>query len=223
MRLLIIEDDTSNAAIIKRGLEEEEFQVDVALDGKTGLELALSSEYVVIVLDLMLPKLSGWDICRELRSRRNQASILMLTARTGIDDRVNGLELGADDYLSKPFDFNELIARVRALVRRDKVNRGRVIEIERLSIDTKTHEVTCSGIRLDLTRQEYLLLEALARYEGRTLSREFVQSTIWLAVDSYSNSVDVHIASLRRKIDTGFSTKLIRTVHREGYSLARPS
>lgn len=221
MRLLLIEDEAPNAAIIKRGLEEEGYRVEVARDGSAGLKMALTDDYAAIILDLMLPGLDGWQVCERLRARRNATPLLILTARGAVEDRVRGLELGADDYLPKPFDFSELLARVRALVRRDKIHKGRNLCVDRLEIDTALRRVTCDGQEVRLTPQEYALLEALARYEGRTLTREFILNQIWNSEDSFSNSVDVHIGQLRKKVDAGYSTKLIHTVHRLGYMLKR--
>lgn len=222
MRLLLIEDEAPNAAIIQRGLEEEGFRVETARDGRTGLKLALSHDYAAIILDLMLPGMDGREVCESLRARRNPVPILMLTARGAVEDRVRGLEAGADDYLPKPFDFSELLARVRALVRRDKLHKGRVLHIDRLEIDTGTRRVTCDGQEVRLTPQEYALLEALARHEGRTLTRDYILTHVWNNEDSYSNSVDVHIGILRKKIDAGHAVKLIHTVHRLGYRMERP-
>jgi two-component system copper resistance phosphate regulon response regulator CusR len=222
MRLLLIEDEAPIAAIIQRGLEEEGFQVEMARDGRAGLNLALRYDYAAIILDLMLPGMDGREVCETLRAKRNATPLLMLTARGAIEDRVRGLEAGADDYLPKPFDFSELLARVRALVRRDKLHKGRVLCIDRLEIDTGTRRVTCGGQEVRLTPQEYALLEALARQEGRTLTRDYILSHVWNNEDSYSNSVDVHIGILRKKIDAGYAVKLIHTVHRLGYRLERP-
>lgn len=222
MRLLLIEDDAPNAAIIKRCLEEEGYTVDVAREGISGLRMALTGNYVVIILDLMLPGMDGWKLCEELRARRIATPLLILTARGDVQDRVRGLELGADDYLPKPFDFTELLARIRALHRRDKVGKGRVLRIAYLEIDTGTRRVTCAGREVFLAPQEYALLEALARNEGRILSREVIFNTVWKNEDSYSNSVDVHIGFLRKKIEAGQTVKLIHTIRRVGYMLKRP-
>jgi DNA-binding response OmpR family regulator len=222
MRLLLIEDEAPNAAIIKRCLEEEGFDVDTAREGNQGLRMATTTDYAAIILDLMLPGMDGWEICRSLRGRRNTTPILVLTARGEVEDRVRGLELGADDYLPKPFDFTELIARIRALIRRDKVHKGRVIIIDRLEIDTGARRILCDGQEVSLAPQEYSLLEALALSEGRVLNRDYILSRVWSNEESYSNSVDVHIGMLRKKIDAPYSTKLIHTVHRLGYMLKSP-
>ena len=155
MKVLVIEDDAGIGKLVRRGLEEAAYQVDVALDGATGLNMALGNTYVAIVLDVMLPKLDGWRVCEDLRSHRSRTPILMLTARDTVEDRVRGLEIGADDYLPKPFDFKELLARVRALVRRDKIHRTRMIRIGDLEIDTAQRRVTRAGRTIGLSHQEY--------------------------------------------------------------------
>ena len=222
MRILVVEDEESIARVVQRGLQEERYEVDVAHDGTEGLHLATERAYALIVLDLMLPGVDGWQICKELRSRRDTTPILMLTARDAVSDRVKGLETGADDYLPKPFDFTELLARVRALLRRDKVHKSRVIKIADLEIDTGAHRVTRAGQEIALTPREYSLLEALAANEGRVLTREVIQERVWMDEESYSNTVDVHIGTLRRKIDSGHPVRLIQTVHGFGYTLKVP-
>lgn len=222
MRILVVEDEAAIAAVIKRGLEEARFAVDVAADGETGLRAALQHDYALIVLDLMLPRRDGLSVCKELRARRRTTPILMLTARDAVPDRVRGLELGADDYLPKPFDFTEFVARVRALLRRDKIHKTTLIRIADLEIDTTTTVVRRAGEVVQLTRREYTLLEALALNEGRVLARETIQERVWRDEESYSNTVDVHIATLRKKIDAGQPVKLIHTVHGLGYTLRAP-
>ncbi len=222
MKILLVEDEKPIAAVVKRGLEEARFQVDVEHDGEAGLRRALQESYGLIVLDLMLPGRDGWSICQELRRRRDSTPILMLTARDAVDDRVRGLELGADDYLPKPFDFKELIARVRALIRRDRLHKGRVIQIADLEIDTAESRVWRAGHEITLTRREFTLLEALAANEGRVLTREVIQERVWMDSESYSNTVDVHIGLLRKKIDAGYPVRLIHTVHGLGYTLRAP-
>jgi DNA-binding response OmpR family regulator len=225
MRVLVVEDEPNLADAIREGLEEEHYDVDLALDGTSGLERAREQRYALIVLDLMLPGVSGWQICERLREDRDTTPILMLTARGAPDDRVRGLELGADDYLAKPFHFPELLARVRSLLRRDKVHRGRTIRIGDLTIDTKTRSVARGGRSMDLSPREYSLLEALASHEGHVLTRDTIQENIWMddrSLNSWSNTVEVHIGKLRRKIDSGFPNKLIHTVFGVGYVLRRP-
>jgi len=222
VRILLIEDDEPLAEVIKEGLESAFYEVDVAHDGALGLEMAKDGPYPLIILDIMLPGLDGWSICQALRARRSRVLILMLTARDSLDDRVRGLDMGADDYLSKPFEFPELIARVRALLRRDKIHRARVIRIADLKIDTGLRRVSRAGQEVLLTPHEYMLLEALAVNEGTVLSREFIQEQVWMDSDSYSNTVDVCIGQLRKKIDASHEVKLIQTVHRLGYMLKGP-
>lgn len=221
MKLLLIEDDVAIADVVRRGLERSGFQVEVAADGAEGLRLALSEEHSLILLDVMLPIRDGWSICRELRARRRTVPILMLTARDDVDDRVRGLDLGADDYLPKPFAFAELLARVRSLLRRDKIHRARVIRIDDLEIDTDARRVTRGQSEIHLTPREYALLEALASQEGRVLSRSYILERVWDDEESVSNTVDVHVATLRKKIDAGREDRLIQTVHGAGYALRR--
>lgn len=222
MRILLIEDDTAIASVVRRGLQSARFEVDWAADGHEGLRLAQEREYGLILLDLMLPGIDGWKICETLRSRRNPTPILMLTARDAVSDRVRGLELGADDYLPKPFDFTELVARVKALIRRDRLHKGRVIRVADLEIDTDASVVRRGGQEIHLTRREYTLLEALAANEGRVLTREVILDRVWMDEESYSNTVDVHIGLLRKKIDAGQAVRLIHTVHGVGYTLRGP-
>ncbi len=222
MRILLIEDDEAISELVKRGLEESYFTVDTAFDGSTGLRMAKESSYSLILLDLTLPGRNGWEVCGALRRRRDTTPILMLTARDSVDDRVRGLETGTDDYLPKPFEFSELLARVRALLRRDKVHKARVIHIGDLEIDTGTRCVARAGQEISLTPREYSLLEALARAEGQALTREVIQKRVWMDDESYSNTVDVYIGQLRKKIDAGHEVKLLHTVHRQGYTLRGP-
>jgi two-component system copper resistance phosphate regulon response regulator CusR len=222
MRVLIIEDDAANAAIIKRYLEEEQYRVDIAHDGRTGLRLGLENSYEAIVLDLMLPGMDGWTVCESLRSSRVSTPILILTARGAVEDKLRGFELGSDDYLPKPFELAELLARLRALQRRDKVHKGRRIRIAHLDIDTGLRLVRCAGMEVFLAPQEYALLELLALNEGRVLSRDEIMARVWRNEDSYSNSVDVHIGILRKKIDSHSDIKLLHTVRGMGYMLRGP-
>ncbi|HET6382882.1 MAG TPA: response regulator transcription factor [Armatimonadota bacterium] len=222
MRVLLIEDDEVIAERIQKGLEKNYFTVDIAADGETGLRLALGGAYALVILDLMLPRRDGWSVCESLRNRSNPVPILMLTARDAVDDRIRGLDTGADDYLSKPFDFNELLARVRALLRREKVNKGKIIEIADLKIDSLARRVWRGGEEIHLTPREYSLLEALARSAGRTLSREVILERVWGDDESYSNTVSFHVTLLRKKVDNGNPVKLIQTVHGIGYMLRAP-
>ena len=222
MRILVVEDDPVIGGLIQNALEAARFQVDLEADGETGLAAAETNGYGAIVLDLMLPRRDGVSICQSLRARRNATPILMLTARDGVEDRIRGLEAGADDYLSKPFDFNEMVARLRALLRRDKIHRTRVIRIADLTIDTSAGRVWRGEHELRLTPREYTLLEALALNEGRILTREEILERVWMDDASYSNTVTVHVVSLRKKVDGDYPTKLIHTVHGRGYLLQGP-
>jgi two-component system copper resistance phosphate regulon response regulator CusR len=222
MRILLIEDEEPLGSVVRQGLEADHYAVDWAQDGTTGLEMARRGGYDLLLLDLMLPGCDGWSICEALRRRRDTTPILMLTARGEVEDRVRGLEMGADDYLPKPFAFQELRARVRALLRRDKVHKASVLRISDLAIDTRSRRVQRGGQEISLTPREYDLLEALAAREGEVLTREMIQERIWHDPDSYSNTVEVHVAALRRKIDADRPVRLIHTVHRWGYMLRGP-
>ena len=222
MKILLIEDEDGIASFITRGLEGAGYTVERAADGAAGLTLALDHAYGLVILDLMLPKRDGWQVCEELRARGRTVPILMLTARDAVDDRVRGLETGADDYLPKPFDFRELLARVQALLRRDRVHRARRIRVADLEIDTAQRRVTRAGAEIGLSHREYELLEALASHESQVLTREVIQERIWMDEDSYSNTVDVYIGMLRKKIDAGHDVKLIQTVRGTGYTLRGP-
>jgi two-component system copper resistance phosphate regulon response regulator CusR len=229
MDILLIEDDEVIAELVRMGLEEAHFRVEVVRDGAAGLQRALEGEYALIILDVMLPGMDGWQICEALRARRRTAPILMLTALDAVDDRVRGLEVGADDYLPKPFDFAELLARVRALLRRERLHQARVIRIADLTIDPDGGRVWRGGQEVRLTPREFSLLEALAANEGRVLTRELIQERIWqdggtrFAGPGYANTVTVHLNALRRKIDADHPVKLIHTVHGLGYTLRRPA
>jgi len=223
MRLLVIEDDLGIAEVVQQGLSEAGYDVDTASDGRSGLDAALKVTYDLIVLDLMLPGIDGLRICEELRSQRDTTPILMVTARDSVKDRITGLESGADDYLPKPFEFEELLARVRALLRRDKIHKRRMIRIADLEIDTVNRSVKRAGKDIPLSPREYTLLEALAAREGQTLTRELILERVWMDEDSYSNTVDVYIGTLRKKVDAGHTVKLIYTVHGQGYVLRASS
>ena len=223
MKILLIEDEEAISSIVKKGLERAQYQVTIAPDGVAGLEMATHELYSLIVLDLMLPRLDGWGVCRALRERGDPIPILMLSARDAVEDRVTGLSLGADDYLPKPFAFAELLARVQALLRRDRRHKGRQIVIEDLELDTQLRRVRRAGQGVELSPREYALLEALATHEGQVLTREVILERVWLDEESYSNTVDVCVGTLRKKIDAAHPVKLIQTVHRVGYTLRRPS
>ena len=178
--------------------------------------------YSLLLLDMMLPDIDGCEVCHRLRRARCAVPVLMLTARDAVADRVRGLEAGADDYLIKPFDFSELLARVRALLRRDKVHRARIVQVGDLVMDTTARRVTRAGRDIALSPREYALLETLAIAEGRVLTREMLQDTVWSDEEVYANTVDAYIGHVRRKMDQGFAVKLIRTVHGVGYCMEAP-
>lgn len=217
-----MEDDLVIAEQIARTLERERFRVDVVREGVEAEGKGYDSGYNLIILDVMLPGRDGWTICENLRRAKVRTPILMLTARDSVDDRIRGLEGGADDYLPKPFDTRELLARMKALLRRDQVHKTGVLTIGDLELDTGARTVRRSGQLLHLTRREYDLLEALAKNEGRTLTREAILERVWNNEESQLNTVNFHVASLRKKVDADFETKLIQTVHGIGYVLRAP-
>jgi DNA-binding response OmpR family regulator len=222
MRILLVEDEDGIAEAVRRGLEKAGYRVDHTASGEEGLAMACEGAYALIILDVMLPDVDGCEVSRRLRRARCPIPILMLTARDAVSDRVNGLEAGADDYLIKPFDFSELLARVRALLRRDKVHRSRMVEVGDLIMDTTARRVTRAGREIALSPREYSLLETLAIAEGRVLTREVLQETVWIDEEVYPNTVDVCIGHLRRKMDQGYVARLIQTVHGVGYRLKAP-
>lgn len=222
MRILLVEDDEVIAERIRVGLEKVHYPVDVTHDGESGLQMARDGSYGLVILDVMLPRRDGWSVCEALRLRGKKVPILMLTARDTVDDRVKGLDLGADDYLPKPFDFKELLARVRALLRRDSVSRSNVIRVGDLEVNSAGRTVRRGGRDIALTPHEFSLLEALARNAGRTLTREMIQEVVWGDDESYSNVVSFHVASLRKKIDAEAPVRLIHTVYGVGYVLRAP-
>lgn len=219
MKLLIVEDDIDIAYPLRQGLEESGFFVEIVRDGERGLRLALARPFAAIILDRMLPSMEGMEICRRLRAAKVTTPVLMLTAKDGVGDRVEGLESGADDYLGKPFEFSELLARIRSLVRRDRVHKASLIEVADLRIDTAAKMVTRGGEEIRLTNREYTLLEALAANEGRVLTRETILERVWLNESATDNSVSVYVRSLRKKVDAGRKERLIHTVVGTGYSL----
>ena len=220
MRVLIAEDEVKMAALLKRGLQEEGYAVDVTETAEDAVWMAIDTAYDVILLDVMLPDGNGFDICRQLREASCWSPVLMLTARDSVDDRVRGLDVGADDYLTKPFAFEELLARTRALLRRGATARPSILEAGPLTLDPATRAVRLSGIAVDLTAREFSLLEYLMRHPGDVLSRTRIREHLWdFAFDGDSNVVDVYIRYLREKIDRRFGVVLIETVRGAGYRI----
>ncbi len=218
MRILIIEDEIKTASYLKKGLAENGFVVDVAHQGEEGLDLALIYDYDLIILDVMLPQMDGWSIISEIRNNRKQTPVLFLTARDKVQDRVKGLELGADDYLIKPFAFSELLARIRVILRRGPIKLPEKLSIADLEIDLLAHKVNRGGQPIDLTHKEFVLLSFMAQRAGQVLSRTMIAEQVWdINFDSDTNVVDVAIRRLRQKIDDPFVKKLIHTVRGVGY------
>ena len=218
MRLLVVEDDPDMAGFIVRGLREQSYAVDAAASGQEALERAALAPYDAIVLDVMIPPPDGFEVCRRLRRDGVGAPILMLTARDAVRNRVEGLDAGADDYLVKPFEFAELLARLRALLRRRGAPRGAVIEIADLRIDTGPHAVTRGGEAVTLTAKEYALLEFLVLNAGRVVGREEIAEHVWNEeFDPFSNLIEVYIGRLRRLVDRGRTPALIHTIRGAGY------
>jgi DNA-binding response OmpR family regulator len=224
MRILLIEDDTRTARALSRGLREEGYVVDVAASGEKGEELAAANEYSVIALDWYLPCKDGLATCRDLRAAGISTPILMLTARDALADRVTGLDAGADDYLTKPFAFEELLARLRALLRRSELTRPTVLTVLDLQLDPVSHRVSRGRTPVELTLKEYQILEVLMRWAGRVVTRTLLEEQVWGgAHDLSTNAVDVHMSHLRRKIDHGQPSPLIHTVRGRGYCLGPPA
>jgi two-component system, OmpR family, copper resistance phosphate regulon response regulator CusR len=220
MRILIIEDEKKTAAFLRKGLNESGFVADVAENGEEGLFKALSLDYDLLILDVMLPRKDGWSVLSEVRGKGKSTPVLLLTARSAVPDRVKGLELGADDYLVKPYAFTELLARVRALLRRRVDRQPDVVQIADLRVDLIGLRARRGDARIDLAPKEFALLSLLARRQGEVLSRLVIAEQVWdIHFDSDSNVVDVAIRRLRRKVDDPFPTKLIHTVRGMGYVL----
>ncbi len=223
MRILLIEDNRRLSNSLKLSLEDDGYAVDAAYDGVEGQELAEMTPYDLIILDIMLPRRDGLEVCRDLRKQRINIPILMLTARDAVEDRVKGLDSGADDYLVKPFAINELRARLRALLRRDLPDKTGLLTVANLTLDPAAHQVSRDNIPIDLTAKEFALLEYLMRNPNRLITREMAENHVWsYDYDGASNVVDVYIRRLRRKVDDPFEPKLIETVRGVGYRLMRP-
>jgi two-component system copper resistance phosphate regulon response regulator CusR len=220
MKILVVEDEAKTAAYLRKGLMENGFVVDVAERGDEGLHLAHSGQYDLVILDVMLPEQDGWSVLSAMRAGGIRAPVIFLTARDAVHDRVKGLDLGADDYLVKPFAFSELLARVRSLLRRGPARQPDTVRVADLELDLVRYRATRAGQRLDLTPKEFLLLSLLTRRAGEVLSRTLIAETVWdMNFDSNTNVVDVHVRRLRSKVDDPFERKLIQTVRGVGYVL----
>jgi DNA-binding response OmpR family regulator len=218
VRILVIEDDRKAARLLAKGLQEERFVVDIADSGETGDEMASVNSYDVIVLDWVLPDKEGIAVCQDLRARGISTPILMLTARDSLEDRVTGLNTGCDDYLTKPFAFSELLARIHALLRRSDLTRPAVLRVADLTLDPVSHRVTRAGQAVNLTRTEYAILEVLLRHAGEVVTRSVLCECIWeLERDTMTNLLDVHMGHLRRKINGAGAPPLIHTIRGRGY------
>lgn len=220
MRILLVEDEPGAAQMLAQGLREQTYAVDVATDGETALWQVHDNDYDLILLDVMLPRKDGFAVCRELRAAGMAVPVLMLTARDAVQDRIAGLDHGADDYLTKPFDFYELLARVRALLRRGPAFLPDILRVADLAVDTRARSVSRAGRRLELTGKEYALLEYLTRRAGEVVTRAEIAEHVWdESFDPFSNLIEVYVQRLRRRIDEGQALKLIRTRRGEGYLL----
>ena len=218
MRILLVEDEKKVASFVKKGLEEEYYSVDVAFDGKNGLHIALTGEHDLIILDVMLPHKDGFSILKEIRSEKISTPVLFLTAKDTISDKVQGLDIGADDYLPKPFAFEELLARVRALLRRHSSQKDLILKVFDLSLDTQTHTVTRNNLEIKLTPREYSILEYLMRNKNRVISRTVLSEHVYdYHFDSNTNVLDVYINKLRNKIDKNSDSPVIQTIRGVGY------
>ena len=225
MKILVVEDEPKTGEYLKQGLQEAGFSVDLVRDGLDGAHAAVTGDYNLLILDVMLPTLDGWGVLRRVRAAGNEVAVLFLTARDQVEDRVRGLELGADDYLVKPFAFAELLARVRTLLRRGaKAKESELLRVAELELDVIRRRVTRGGQRIDLTAKEFSLLELLMRRQGEVLPRALIASQVWdMNFDSDTNVIEVAVRRLRAKVDDGFDRKLIRTVRGMGYVLEDPS
>jgi two-component system copper resistance phosphate regulon response regulator CusR len=223
MRILIVEDEPKTGAYLKQGLAEAGYLTDLAANGTDGAHLGVHEDYDLVVLDVMLPGIDGWQVLKALRDAGRQVPVLFLTARDDVDDRVRGLEAGADDYLAKPFAFAELLARVKSLLRRGRAREPEVLRLADLEVDALRRRVTRGGRRIDLTPKEFALLLLLLRRQGEVLPRSLIASQVWdMNFDSDTNVIDVAVRRLRAKIDDDFDVKLIRTVRGMGYAIDAP-
>lgn len=224
MRVLVVEDEKKTASFVRKALQAEGFAVDVCHDGDDALAAARGTPFDVIVLDIMLPGRDGLGVLKQLRERKNPTPVLLLSARGEVNERVEGLNAGADDYLPKPFELSELIARVRALLRRNNENKSTLLRVADLALDTTTHEAQRAGRKIELTAREYRLLEFLMRSAGRLCGRMMILEKVWdYDFDPGTNLVDVYVRRLREKIDADFEAKLLHTVRGSGYMLKEPS
>ncbi len=222
MRILVIEDEKKVANFIKKGLEEEHYAIDLAYDGETGLYMTEVNEYDLIVLDLMIPKMDGLEVLKRIRGNKNNVPILVLTARDSVEDIVKGLDSGCDDYLTKPFEFMEFLARIRALLRREKVEKEPILKIADLTLSLVTHKVTRKGKEIELTSKEYSLLEYFMRNPDKVLTRTMISEHVWdYHFDSMTNVIDVYVNYLRKKVDKDFDPKLIHTLRGVGYIMKK--
>lgn len=222
MRILLVEDDGKMATLLRKGLEEERHSVEVARTGPDGLLLSRTYPFDVIILDVMLPGLNGFDVARRLRGANGRTPILMLTARDAVGDVIKGLDAGADDYLTKPFDFNELLARLRAVSRRGPIERRPTLSVADLELDPATHRASRAGRQISLTKTEHLLLEVLMRQAGRVLSRGAIIEAVWgFGATIENNTLDAFVRLLRAKVDSGHKSKLIHTIRGVGYVLQK--
>jgi heavy metal response regulator len=218
MRILIVEDEKKVAGFIKKGLEEETYAVDVAYDGEEGFHLAAMNQYDMIILDLMLPKMDGLEVLTRLRDKKVSTPILLLTAKDAVDDKVTGLNKGADDYLTKPFAFSELLARLRSLLRRGQAETQTDLKVGDLILDMVSHKVSREGEEIELTGKEYSLLEYFMRNEGKVLTRTMIAEHVWdYNFDTFTNVIDVYVNHLRKKIDKKYPAKLLHTLRGVGY------
>jgi heavy metal response regulator len=222
MRILVIEDEKKVANFIKKGLEEEHYAVDTAYDGETGLYMAGVNEYDLVVLDLMIPKIDGLEVLRRIRDTKNSVPVMILTAKDTVEDIVKGLDTGCDDYLTKPFEFIEFLARIRALLRRENKEKEPLLKIADLTLSLVSHKVTRGEKEIDLTSKEYALLEYFMRNPEKVLTRTMISEHVWdYHFDSITNVIDVYVNYLRKKIDKDFDVKLIHTIRGVGYIMKK--